>query len=467
MKMWKMCGSGLALLAGLSPTVRAQIAPAPPVAPPVAPVAGAPAAAAPRNLWSFLIPTQDQKLACKEKLCRTPLGQLFNNSLRPIGVFSGGMIGPFCPPASQADLAKPADSAEGAAARIKKDEAEAAARRAAVRYLGTVDCHYWPEAQDALINALRGDRNECVRFEAALALGKGCCCTRKTLEALSITVSGSEADGNPAETSDRVRMAAQAALESCLARLACPPMLTAAPGKPGEEIPKPPIENPGASLHRPHMVAMAPKQDASLVGILTRAFASPSGEGAPRMSRPFAPPPVDKPAPRSSTVATPRPAVQPMPPAVSPAPMVLPATHPQPLMLPPPAPPVNPASWNPLQEQRRLTPPRTEAPALDPQQALSTLRSNANPEQREWAAYNLAAINWQANPQAVDALLTAARKDSAAMVRAACIRSLARMGVQTMPVIGTLQELQADADPRVQQEARQALEQLTGGAKPR
>ena len=110
------------------------------------------------------------KAACKERFCRSPLGNLVNNMLKPVGAFSGGMVGSCCPPALPSDLAKPPDSAEGAAARIKADEAEAKARRAAVRYLGTVDCHYWPEAQAALIIALRADRNECVRLEAALAL---------------------------------------------------------------------------------------------------------------------------------------------------------------------------------------------------------------------------------------------------------------------------------------------------------
>ena len=38
-----------------------------------------------------------------------------------------------------------------------------------IRVLAGADCSRWPEAQDALINALRLDRNECVRVEAALA----------------------------------------------------------------------------------------------------------------------------------------------------------------------------------------------------------------------------------------------------------------------------------------------------------
>jgi plasmid stabilization system protein ParE len=113
-------------------------------------------------------------------------------------------------------LAKPADSSEGAAARIKKDVEEAAARRVAVRYLGTVDCRYWPEAEQALIDALRADKIECVRYEAALALQRGCCCTKKVAKALTISIEGSDKDGNPAERSARVQDAAAVALSMCV-----------------------------------------------------------------------------------------------------------------------------------------------------------------------------------------------------------------------------------------------------------
>ncbi|HMP18225.1 MAG TPA: HEAT repeat domain-containing protein, partial [Gemmatales bacterium] len=105
----------------------------------------------------------------------------------------------------------------GASAHAKKDAAEAKARRAAVRYLGTLDCRYYPEAEGALIAALRTDGVECVRWEAALVLGKGCCCSKKVIEALTHAVSCSEKDGNPAERSERVRFAACLALERCLA----------------------------------------------------------------------------------------------------------------------------------------------------------------------------------------------------------------------------------------------------------
>jgi len=122
------------------------------------------------------------------------------------------------PPTWRRKRSRQLSPAEEAAQKIKADEAQAKARRAAIKYLGTVDCHYFPEAEKALIGGLLNDRNECVRLEAALALGHGCCCTKKTIEALQVTVSGSNKLGNPGETSERVKAAAFAALQRCLAR---------------------------------------------------------------------------------------------------------------------------------------------------------------------------------------------------------------------------------------------------------
>jgi hypothetical protein len=224
MKTWQRYGAGLAALAGFLAQARAQSFPGvPTVAAPAAPAAagaagtaGTAAPAAPSaNLWSFLCPSQDQKKAFKECLCQSQFGLLVNNTLAPLRLFTGGVVPPCCPGLPTA--AELADKGPvGAAAAIKKDEAEAKARIAAVKYLATVSCHYWPEAQDALIQALRKDRNECVRWQAALALGSGCCCTKKTIKALAITVSSSDEDGQPAELSDRVKAAAEAALYHCL-----------------------------------------------------------------------------------------------------------------------------------------------------------------------------------------------------------------------------------------------------------
>src|SRR5262249_35811506 len=114
-----------------------------------------------------------------------------------------------------------------------------------------VDCNYWPEAQDALINALRADRNVCVRLEAALVLNRGCCCTRPIIMALVLTVSGGTDDGNPAEDCERVKMAAFAALEHCLE---CYVEVVPAPVKVpegGEDKPKVRPELPGQAKGGP------------------------------------------------------------------------------------------------------------------------------------------------------------------------------------------------------------------------
>jgi hypothetical protein len=185
-------------------------------------VAGGAGAAAPppagANLFSMLLPPPDMVERCRVKLCKCEIVKMLRSSLAPASLATGGLIpvGNCCPTIKREDLAKPADSSEGAAARIKKDLEEAAARRAAVRFLGTVDCRYWPEAEEALINALRADKIECVRYEAAVVLQRGCCCTKKVAKALTITIEGTETDGHPAERSCRVQDAAAIALSMCV-----------------------------------------------------------------------------------------------------------------------------------------------------------------------------------------------------------------------------------------------------------
>ncbi len=231
MKKWNKWCMALAFAAGMTPSLRAQ-APATPL-----PASGAQAATSSQTLWKFLGLSKDNLAGCKAKFCQSQLGQMVNNGLKPVSAFSGGLVPGCCPAVNPADLAKPPDSAEGAAARIKQDEAAAKARRQAVRYLGTVDCSHWPEALDGLINALRADRNECVRMEAAYALNSGCCCNKKTIKALTICVAGTDEDGNPPENCERVRMAALVALTHCLA---CVGPET----KPPEAVPEAPRPEP-------------------------------------------------------------------------------------------------------------------------------------------------------------------------------------------------------------------------------
>jgi hypothetical protein len=221
------------VLAGLVLTLplRAQV-PAVPGAPPlpggpVPPATGAattaagatPAAAAPKNIWSFFMKTPEQKAQCKSHFCNSRIGQFFNNMMLPAGLATGGMLGPICPgpnAPNPADIAKPATSAQGAAAKIKAEEAQAKAKIAAIEYLATVDCRYYPEAEAALINGLRAEKNECVRLAAAKAFASGCCCSAKVVKALTISVNCSTADKFPAEASELVRTYAYVALERCL-----------------------------------------------------------------------------------------------------------------------------------------------------------------------------------------------------------------------------------------------------------
>jgi hypothetical protein len=107
-----------------------------------------------------------------------------------------------------------------------------------------------------------------------------------------------------------------------------------------------------------------------------------------------------------------------------------------------------------------------QAGEVSPPQLLATLRGALLPSQREWAADRLADLDWRTNPLAVDALATAAHDDPAATVRAGCVRSLARMKVNTVPVVAVVEGLKRDADPRVRLEAEEALTAL-GGRAPR
>jgi len=98
---------------------------------------------------------------------------------------------------------------------------------------------------------------------------------------------------------------------------------------------------------------------------------------------------------------------------------------------------------------------------------LSALNNSLYPDQREHAASQLASVDGKSHPQAVQALVTAARKDSAPTVRANCVRALAKMQVNTPAVVDALQALRNDSDPRVRNEANIALALLAGSNGPR
>jgi hypothetical protein len=91
-------------------------------------------------------------------------------------------------------------------------------------------------------------------------------------------------------------------------------------------------------------------------------------------------------------------------------------------------------------------------------QMLGVLKDSVYPSQREYAAECLSNVDWRTNPQVADSLLTAARQDPAASVRAGCVRCLAKMNLDSTAMMNTLQALKMDTDPRVRQEVEAALQ---------
>jgi hypothetical protein len=98
-------------------------------------------------------------------------------------------------------------------------------------------------------------------------------------------------------------------------------------------------------------------------------------------------------------------------------------------------------------------------------QMEATLRDSLYPSQREWAAESMAAVDWRTHPQVVQALTTAAKEDPAPTVRASCVRCLAAMKVNTLPVVTVVRGLKNDSDPRVRQDAERAWSVLAPGEK--
>ena len=207
---------------------------------------------------SCLSPLFDLFASAKKGCCDTPCGQLINGMFLPLKFATGGVIPTPCPGVADptgldlGDSDEGTPSAEETAEKIKMDEAGAEKRRAAVRYLGTVPCHYYPKAEAALITSLRADHNECVRWEAAHVLSQGCCCTKKTIQALTIVASGSDKDGNPAEISPRVQAQACNALQVCLAMI--PQKVRDAKPTKRPEVPAPKAVSP-PSPQRPELPA--------------------------------------------------------------------------------------------------------------------------------------------------------------------------------------------------------------------
>jgi hypothetical protein len=100
------------------------------------------------------------------------------------------------------------------------------------------------------------------------------------------------------------------------------------------------------------------------------------------------------------------------------------------------------------------------------EQQLAALKNALFPSHREMAAIQLTAYNAQYYPQVVRALVMSAKDDPAASVRAACVNGLVKLRANTPEVIGVLNQLRNDDDPRVRQEVDQAMARMAPSAEP-
>jgi hypothetical protein len=91
---------------------------------------------------------------------------------------------------------------------------------------------------------------------------------------------------------------------------------------------------------------------------------------------------------------------------------------------------------------------------------LIIFQDSPESHQRQWAVQMLSRLDWTNHGEVIPALLAAARGDVDRTVRVQCIRCLTARNNNRPPVIGLLRDLQKDNDPRVQQEATDALVRL-------
>src|SRR5262245_57346717 len=96
MKQWKAFAMGMATVAGLTPSLWAQI-PGAGAAPAGATAAAGAAGGAADTGFGFIQKCQDTKEKCKNKLCKTPLGMMLNSMTRLPSLMSGGIIPLCCP----------------------------------------------------------------------------------------------------------------------------------------------------------------------------------------------------------------------------------------------------------------------------------------------------------------------------------------------------------------------------------
>lgn len=490
--------AGLVAVAGLACGVHAQV-PAVPAAPAVpGGVPAAPAAAAAEPAPGFFGRMCQRLDACKRKIADTPLGQLLANAKKPLSALTGGVV-PGGPPAPT-DKEAAAPGVGGAAAAGKKDAAEAKKRVADVQFLGTLDCRYYPAAAQALADALRTDPSECVRFAAAVALNRACCCSAVTVKALMATVSGTDADGNPAERSARVRVTACSALERCLACYTppaedVPPPKTDPVGekvvplgenKTGDQVKKEKTEPAAKPLSVPPSKELV-RRATETVESFRELMAVSYDQVRPQV----------QPPPKSLFHLVQASEVEPAT-AVVPAPTALPTTTAaRPALMPSMAPsvafrPAPPAQMKaavevtrptaavagPLPAEREqpkaaavvpagaVTPQFVTAPAdrtADLVKGLSTkVLQGGDVAGQHQAIRDLVKHDWKRHPLVASTLLLGAKTSQFnAAVRVDCLRHLAAYAVTHRDVIDGVAALAGDPDRWVREEAAKAAEVLT------
>jgi hypothetical protein len=104
--------------------------------------------------------------------------------------------------------------------------------------------------------------------------------------------------------------------------------------------------------------------------------------------------------------------------------------------------------------------PVAAAPPPGVPQLLAKLKDSLYPSERESAAEHLSELTGRAQPFVVQHLMKAAREDPAPTVRAACVHALTHMKANMPEVTALAHELKSDRDPRVRQEAEEALHAL-------
>ncbi len=462
---------GFLALAGLSSPASAQGLPAIPAVPGAAPVVAAPAEVGPGILGRVA-----QRFdAFRRRLALKPIGQLLQNAKKPLAGLTGGLLGNPLPPT---DKEAAAPGAGGAAAAGKKDAVEAKKRREDVAYLGTLDCRYYPAASQALADALRTDPSECVRFEAATALSRACCCNNTTLKALMASVSGMEPDGNPAERSARVRCTAAVALERCLSCYTPPYEEPEPQPKPLKKDDKGENKGEGGATTPPETIPPTIGGDTTdrtrpSPKLVRRAretlaeFQTLMAYNAPQIQPQVNPPEKSVVHLLQASLTTPAspPPVQYVQMSAQPAPMTTARVTPRVPVEPPPVVAALPPRAEPV-----VTPAAAISPKFVPDTDDSAILKGVSGRclnasdvaGQHQALRELMRYDWKKQPLVAATLLYGAKATQfQEEVRVDCVRMLAAGNVAHPQVIDGLSGLAADSSEWVRAEASQALATLT------